>query len=391
MDQAPAEAVLEQADRHRVDVDGLIRPVAEWFHAREGNLSPRKEAHDTLVSDLADNDAIPEDDPDRLHDPAGAVIGEIVGDGIDPVTQVENPDGRYVGVIAFTERAFYYEFVDYHHQPHPGDGLPAGRVRKAVCGACVHEAAHERDVFAPRYPPDEYDADAVRRLMVVHHAARHAGLSPNEVVENYSSATVEEVYEAQGVDPDAEGASPGLDLEVVAEFIDADAYIADHDFDETVTGATLVSSTATTSGDDFWHQGNVTGGANIAISANETVAVSPQGSGSGLDADTVDGSDASQLGGVGAGSFSRQSGSTFGNLVYGGSRGSYSLNLNPSLNSSGFVCNLQFLEYWSYMGTVFFEYSYSGGYATSATLVIYPSGANVDFNATIACMGITVT
>ena len=233
-----AEAVIARSDARAERLHTLLRPVAEWFHAREGKMFTRQEAARRVAGALG----VPHTQRD-----INRTIGDLVGDGVDPVVQVQTDDGKYVGVVEYDEGPFWYTYTAYH--------TGAGAVRKGVCAACVAEAEREQDVYAPQWTHDAYDEETLRGLMTAHHAARHAGYTPTAVLDTY-----------------APGATVGDDVSPadIAPHMDHAAYIDDHDFGDVLTGATLVSTTTTTSGDTFWHAGN-------------------DGSGSGLDADLIRG------------------------------------------------------------------------------------------------------
>jgi len=102
----------------------------------------------------------------------------------------------------------------------------------------------------------------MRGLMAAHHSARHANMDPATVVKEYTD----------GYTPE-ESVSPAD----IAPHIDHESYLRTNDFGDVETGATLVSTTTTTAGDVFFHAGN-------------------DGPGSGLDADSLDGLEPSEIG-----------------------------------------------------------------------------------------------
>jgi hypothetical protein len=235
-----AEQVLSDTEKREMDIRHLLRPVAEWFHDHEGELYERGAVVARIADDLS---------TDESHTTAevNLAIGDIVGDGVDPIIQVETGDGKYVGVADYSQGPFWYGYTAYH--------TGVGRLHKVVCAECVTESKEEKDVYAPRWEPGEYDDDEMRGLMTAHHAARHADMDATAVVEEYTD----------GYSPDG-NVTPAD----IAPHIDHEAYIASLDLGAVETGATLVSTTVTTAGDKFFHAGN-------------------DGDGSGLDADLIRG------------------------------------------------------------------------------------------------------
>jgi len=123
-----AEKVIEQAKEEKQRERDLLRPVAEWFHEREGKLFTRQEAVDLLVDELSAND-------ERL---LNRVVANLATDRVDPVQNVVTDDGKYVGVLDYGEHSFWYEYVevdDVH-----------GRMNVGVCAQCVSEASSDAEV-----------------------------------------------------------------------------------------------------------------------------------------------------------------------------------------------------------------------------------------------------
>jgi hypothetical protein len=242
-----AEQVLSDTEKREMDIRHLLRPVAEWFHDHEGEMFKRRAVATRIADDISTDESI-------STASVNLAIGDIVGDGVDPVIQVGAADGKYVGVVDYSEGPFWYEYTAYH--------TGVGRLHKVVCAACVTESTHEQDVYAPRWEPSEYDDDEMRGLMAAHHSARHASMDPATVIEEYTD----------GYTPE-ESVSPAD----IAPHIDHESYLTKTDFGDVETGATLVSTTTTTAGDVFFHAGN-------------------DGPGSGLDADSLDGLEPSEIG-----------------------------------------------------------------------------------------------
>lgn len=204
-----ATEILDKAEAEKANVREHVRDAADWFHDREGEMIERDETRDLLADDLNVDD-----------DVAQSLIAELVGDDVDPITQVRANGSKYVGVAEFKEFDGAYGYLDYHDLH--------GKRNRVICAQCVHEATYDTEVT---------------------HAT--AG--------------------------DPEGSyGPNADYSDLLEGIH-DHYEDAHDVipKKVETGASLVSGT-TIGGNTAWHAGN-------------------DGSGSGLDADTVDGTEANDL------------------------------------------------------------------------------------------------
>lgn len=121
------EDVLEKAEAEREELEGHIRDAAEWFHDREGKVFERPEAQG-FIADKLDID----------HSVAGQLIGELVGDTVDPVIQIPVENGRYVGIIDYVEFDVAYGYVDYHDR--------LGKRKRVVCAQCVHTSTYDTEV-----------------------------------------------------------------------------------------------------------------------------------------------------------------------------------------------------------------------------------------------------
>lgn len=197
-----ADDIITDAESLSQEIQNLLRPTAEWFHEREGELLPRKEA----VSEISD-------ELDSDSDIINQVIANLVGDLVDPIVQVTNRTEKYVGVIEYFTDDGVYCYTDYH------DTL--GKCKTVVCGQCVKEC--------------EIDTNVV-------YAKEHQGTF-EEATYDELIGTVHEHYE------NAHESRP----------------------EDVETGASLLTGT-TIAGNTAFHAGN-------------------DGSGSGLDADLVDGLD----------------------------------------------------------------------------------------------------
>lgn len=170
---------------------------------------------------------------------AKRALTQIVGDIVDPIQQIGTGQDRYVGVIEFAEFSDagaygYTHYSDTH-----------GRRNRVVCAKCVQEKESDSEVAHATQGEGTNAEDATWGQLL------------NKVTSHYA---------------DAHESAPG----------------------EISIGASLISGT-TMGGNQAWHQGNVTGGSNVSIGSQDVSLL--QGSGSGLDADTVDGDDVSDIGG----------------------------------------------------------------------------------------------
>jgi hypothetical protein len=123
-----AEQVFEKAENEIDDIENYIRDAADLFHEHEGEMFERNEARELLE--------------DRLNidsKTASKIIGELVGDCVDPIVQVKNSDGKFVGVVEFRELEGAYGYIDY-------DDL-TGKKRKLVCAECVNTEERDSEVM----------------------------------------------------------------------------------------------------------------------------------------------------------------------------------------------------------------------------------------------------
>lgn len=259
------------------------------------------------------------------------VVAHLISDGVDPVIQVTTNQGRHVMVAEFVSGDWWYGYKDFDDVR--GEGI------KVVCRACVDEDKHPSEVGKAfsldlDSPPDDYEGMA-EWLFERHFEARHPDTDPASV-------------------PGVIGAS-------------------------LATGTTIASNTA-------WHDGNVTAGTNIQVSG-QTIDVGPQGSTSGLDADTVDGSHAADLGGPSAVTFNM---GIFGALesatrIRGLGAGDHAANKRLS---PGFPYPFQSLDLkaqvYAFQGGGKVKYSYgTTGTTVNGTLGTPSNGQSVTYSFTI--------
>jgi len=258
------DQVIETAERQREAIREHYLPAVEWFLENPG-MGPRHE----VVADLAAHLEVDEET-------ANAVVGHLVEDEADPVQQVVQPkDGKFVGVIDHAEHDWYYAYDRY-------DDVE-GRQRRAVCAHCVHEERAAAEVVHFSRAPDEYDRGLAETALGLHYQVDHGERPLVQVLEEDldldvsafirrhelsgpAHISLRDVTRRLDTDPDLQAArGDGAD----------NLSVPDVDVEP---GASLVSGT-TIGGQTAWHAGN-------------------DGSGTGLDADTVDGKEASEVWGV---------------------------------------------------------------------------------------------
>jgi hypothetical protein len=230
-DSLKPEEVIPDADAARDRGNNLAQKALTYFQQHEGKLETWTEATHSLQDYF---------DEDVSESEANSAVQALVEDLVDPVQNVSHPDSYHVGIIEYREWSGdgCYGYVQFHDV--------AGKRKRVVCAKCVDEFSHDHNV--------------------THATAGESSFSnkPDAGWEELRDDIVEHIEEEHDVAPE-----------------------------EITVGANLESST-TMNSNQAWHDGNTSGGTNIDIS-NRTVGISPQGSGSGLNADKVDGNDKSDL------------------------------------------------------------------------------------------------
>ncbi|QGA80329.1 hypothetical protein [Candidatus Nanohalobium constans] len=122
-----AAEVINQAEREEDQLYDDIRDVAEWFHEREGKMFERSEAEKKISSDL-------QFEPELVSE----VLEELTSDIVDPVAQINNSQGNYIGIINYEEFDAGYVYLDYHDIN--------GVQKKAVCATCVQNSEKDSQV-----------------------------------------------------------------------------------------------------------------------------------------------------------------------------------------------------------------------------------------------------
>lgn len=119
--------VLERAEQNHQQWRDCLRPVAGWFHDREGEMFERSEARDRIADDLTLDEELVQ-----------STLAGLVGDDVDPIVQAMVGGEKYVGVAEFEEFDGAYGYLDYH------DTL--GQRRRVICAQCVHESEYDYEV-----------------------------------------------------------------------------------------------------------------------------------------------------------------------------------------------------------------------------------------------------
>lgn len=122
-----ASEVIQSANRNQELIQEQIRKAADWFHSHEEELFERTEAVDKLAES---HDFDTGDKTSRQF--CLDLIISLVGDHVDPIQQVQKEDGKYVGVINYTESEGYYIFSEFNDV--------AGEYKRAVCGHCINDS-----------------------------------------------------------------------------------------------------------------------------------------------------------------------------------------------------------------------------------------------------------
>jgi len=122
-----ANELLQQTKTTYEEVQPHLRACADVFHDNEGELFTRTEAI-SLLEDKVDIDSTT----------ASHTLGQLVGDTVDPIIQIEHEGEKYVGIIEFHEFAGAYGYINY-------DDL-FGQGKRVVCQQCVNEAELDSEV-----------------------------------------------------------------------------------------------------------------------------------------------------------------------------------------------------------------------------------------------------
>lgn len=207
----PADDVLERAEAERTAWREYLRPAAELFHDREGDLLDKP----TALELLADEFDLGERASNRL-------LAGLVGDLVDPVVQVGAGDARYVGVIEYCELDGAYGYVDY-------DDVH-GKRRRVVCAQCVRDATYDSDVTHATAgdPSGSFDADADYETLLAgiheHYEDAHDSI-PTQVQTGASLTTGTTIGGNTSFHAGNDGSGSGLDADMVDGWGVGDLYI----------------------------------------------------------------------------------------------------------------------------------------------------------------------
>lgn len=252
--QRDPEKVIAKAEQERQDWQGFATSAIEWFLDRGRHLTERGPTAEDLAADLEIED-IDDTRPGvrRAHD----IITHLVEDHVDPVQQIRNRDGQFVGILEFVEHDFWYEFKEYH------DIL--GHYHRAVCGICVGQSERDSEPFtrhSGQHGSEPYDRDDLRPTMERHYLLDHADVDVLEVLDHIG-VEPNSALESVGMEPSSDDL---LNRATVIEDVTLGQLSAVYDFSlddldldveflDIEIGATLASGTSI-SGNTAIHGGN---------------------------------------------------------------------------------------------------------------------------------------
>jgi len=173
-----AQDVIEDTEEEQYLAQSQIRKVADWFHNNQGELFPREEAVEKISDDVE------LEVPDHLTHKSfiSQLIGDLVGDHVDPVQLIQNANAKYVGIIDYDEHSTYYTYDEYHDIE--------GKYKRGVCAACIHESSKSSEPFSRHtgnFGNSPYgDEDQLAEEIGIHVEAVHSG----EDVEVETGATL---------------------------------------------------------------------------------------------------------------------------------------------------------------------------------------------------------
>ena len=131
-----AEKVINKSSEEREELYKQIRGAAKYFHQKEGKMFTQKEASKTLQKKL-----------DIKPNQANQLITELVEDKVDPVIQIKNSKGTFVGVTEYREFEGAYGYLDYHDIK--------GKRKKVVCAQCVQKTEkHSKPFYTTAKKPE---------------------------------------------------------------------------------------------------------------------------------------------------------------------------------------------------------------------------------------------
>jgi len=176
-----AEKLIQKTEEEDELARTQIREVANWFHEKDGELVPKQEAVESLSEDL-DLDI-----PEHLTEKEfyNQLIGDLVGDHVDPVQMVNNGKGKYVGVIDYSEHDTYYTYDEYHDIE--------GKYTRGVCAACIHESSKSSEPFTRhtgKFGNEPYgDEEQLHDEMQIHIDAVHSDIGKIKTGATLASGT----------------------------------------------------------------------------------------------------------------------------------------------------------------------------------------------------------
>lgn len=272
MESYAPEQLITKHQEQQESRGELAEQALEWFLQNDvvGQLYPRLE----VVGELADHMGV-------ASDRANMALSDTVGDIVDPVQQVATLDGKYVGVIEYTPftQEGAYGYVDFDDRK--------GRRKRVVCAKCVEDNEYDENISHATQgegtSSTEATWDQLLNKITSHYVDSHDE-GPSEIQPGAALLSGTTIDGNTSFHAGNDGPGSGLDADTV-DGVEASSLGSDvsNDGTKVTSSATDLNFTANLSASD---DGDGT----------STVAID-QGSGSGLDADTLDGVEAAELGG----------------------------------------------------------------------------------------------
>lgn len=162
------ESVIRSAEKEKSEVYGMVNDAATYFLKKQGNLFPREEAHEKIEEHLGVSTRM-----------AGKILASLVGDDVDPIIQVENGEGRFIGVVEYKTGDGWYGYIDY-------DDMLGDR-KCVICAQCVKEnrtddsitkAVEGEGSFKGR---NTYSYGELEEAIHLHYENAHDGVRPRDV------------------------------------------------------------------------------------------------------------------------------------------------------------------------------------------------------------------
>lgn len=257
------EEVIEQAKQQQESVNQNLREAAEWFHdyyENEGDLLERQQAITNIKQHLGVERNV-----------AARIIANLVGDIVDPITQVNTFEGKYVGVIDYDEGDIYYSYIEHN------DSI--GERRVVVCAQCVHDHEHEANItHAKEYSGSFEEATKAELVQAVrdHFDKDHAGVDPADVQTGATLLSGTTIAGNEAWHAGNDGAGSNLDADSV-DGVEQDQIGIDPIYGDGSDGSVTNpgNQSGTINATTFTETGslNVSGGSYLVIRAQESIDI----------------------------------------------------------------------------------------------------------------------